>query len=312
MGKTRVLTEAALTLAIFIVLLFITVYVPYLSIIVQFFLILPFLYFSSKHSLKYSIILLIAAHLISFVLTSLAGLSFAFLYGIAGIVMGYLIQKKESKENILIVSSLVFLFALVVEFALASLFFNFNFIQQYEEVARSTVTHYINTLEEFGQTLPMNIEEQLWNIIDTIISLVPTFLVATVFTITLIIMAINFPIIKRLGMSVPKFQPFRTLNFPKGILWLYLLVIVLTMTVTNESSSFWYMAILNANLILQALLIIQGLAFIFYFSYQKKWPKVVPILAIVLSFIMPFFLLFVRVLGIIDIGFDLRQRLNAK
>ena len=97
-------------------------------------------------------------------------------------------------------------------------------------------------------------------------SMAPTLLVGAAFIPVFVIMSINLPIIKRLGVKVPKFQPFRLLKFPKSILWYYLIVIILSLVVNVESGTYWYMVFVNAASILQLLLVIQGLSFTFYFS----------------------------------------------
>jgi len=60
------------------------------------------------------------------------------------------------------------------------------------------------------------------------------------------------------------------------------------------------------------LLAFHGLSFVFYISYVKGYPNDVPIVVIVLLFLLPFILYIVRILGIIDLGFDLRKRLGEK
>ena len=43
---------------------------------------------------------------------------------------------------------------------------------------------------------------------------------------------------------------------------------------------------------------------------MKKWAKVIPIIVVILTFFIPVVLSIVRMLGIIDLGFNLRQRLE--
>ncbi len=304
------LTEGALMLAIFIVMILVMIFVPILGVIIQLFLILPFLLYSSKHSVKYSIILGISAMLLSFILGSFVGLLFAFLYGTTGLMMGYCIKRKESKRTIYLASSVVFLFSLVLIFVISALFFNLNFLTEYQRIFQTSIDQYIEALKTLGQSPPLELQEQLREMVQILSLMAPTLMVGTAFINVIVIIVVNFPIAKRLGVEVPKFSPFRNLNFPKSIVWIYLLVILLSFIVNNDSGSFWQMAILNASFILQSLLVIQGLSFIFYFAHLKKWSKAIPIIAVVLTLFLPFFLSIVRVLGIIDIGFNLRQRLS--
>ena len=79
-----------------------------------------------------------------------------------------------------------------------------------------------------------------------------------------------------------------------------------------EKGTYWFWVISNLSFILQMLMVLQGVAFVFYLTHVKGYPKAVPIIVIVLMFLLPFILYIVRILGIIDLGFDLRKRLGEK
>lgn len=311
MKQTKSLTEGALLLAILAVMMFISAYVPVLSLIVQLFVILPFVVYSSKYELKYSIVFMICSIFISFLIGSFFTMSLTFLYGSTGLCIGYFIQRRESKLTIYIASSIVFLFSLVLLLVIAASFFQLNFIAEYEQYFKEFMDQYREALTLLGQTPTAEMEEQLMTIFQLFITMTPSLLISTAFISVLLFIIINFPILKRLGIEVPKFGPFRNFLLPKSIIWIYLVVLLLSFMVDTDSSNFFQMAVINASFILQILIILQGLSFIFYFAFMKKWSKAVPIIAVICTFIIPFFLSIVRLLGIIDIGFDLRQRLKT-
>jgi uncharacterized protein YybS (DUF2232 family) len=84
------------------------------------------------------------------------------------------------------------------------------------------------------------------------------------------------------------------------------------MLMRPEEGTYWFWVIANLSFILQMLMVLQGLSFVFYITHVKGYPKAVPIVVIVLIFLLPFILYIVRILGIIDLGFDLRKRLGEK
>lgn len=309
MKNTRMLVEGAFMLTIFIVLLLLSIYVPLVMIVAQLFLILPFLLYSAKYPMKYAVLLTVAAVIFSFML-GFAAVPFAVLYGTTGLMMGYGIRLKKSKAHIFLSSSLVFLINIILFFAVAAKLFHLNFMDEFAEAFRSSSEQYSKALESFGQKPDVNIQAQLNEMLDVIMTLIPSLLVGTAFITVLVLMLVNFPIMRRLGLEVPRFQPFRLLRFPKAILFYYLVTLIVSIAVKLEPGTYWYMAVFNAANILQILLVIQGMAFIFYFSHLKKWPVMIPIIAIVLLVMVPVFLSIVRLLGIIDLGFDLRQRLK--
>ncbi|MBS4204300.1 YybS family protein [Lederbergia citrea] len=312
MKKNQKLIEGASMLAIFILMLLLSLFIPLVSIVVQFFLILPFLLYSAKYPVKYAAMLVVAAVFVSFVLGSYYAVPLALLFGTTGLMMGYCIRSRKNKLVVYLASSMVFLANILLFFAIAAKFFGMNFLEEISDLFKSSVTQYTDALSIIGQSPPPELQDQLGEMIRMMNSMAPTLLLITAFITVLILMAVNFPIIKRLGIAVPKFEPFRLMKFPKSILWYYLIALVLSMLMKLEVGSYWYMALVNAAFILQTLLVIQGLSFIFYYNHIKKWPKFIPILAVILTLVLPFTLSIVRVLGIIDIGFNLRQRLNNK
>ncbi|HLU23654.1 MAG TPA: YybS family protein [Bacillaceae bacterium] len=310
MKNTRMLTEGVIMIAVFVVLLLITLYVPIVSIILQYFLVIPFLLYSAKYPIKNSLLFLLATVLVSFIIGSFGGIAFAIIFGTLGLMMGYGIRKKYSKEIIYVSSSFVFLASIIVLFIVSASFFELNFITELGAILRESVDQSLNTLTALGQSPPAIVEEQLEKMIEMIGLMTPFLFTAFAFITVIIIILITFPIIKRLGIDVPKFKPFRLLQFPKSILWYYLLILITTLFIKTEQGSYLNMVLLNGDLILQILLVLQGLAVIFYYAHYKKWNIAIPIVAVVLTVFIPLFLPFVSLLGIIDIGFDLRWRLK--
>jgi uncharacterized protein YybS (DUF2232 family) len=84
------------------------------------------------------------------------------------------------------------------------------------------------------------------------------------------------------------------------------------MLMNPEEGTFWYMAIINMTYILQFLIILQGYTFIFYYFDKKGFSKAISITIAIVSFLIPIFLYIVGILGIIDLGFDLRKGFNKK
>jgi uncharacterized protein YybS (DUF2232 family) len=82
------------------------------------------------------------------------------------------------------------------------------------------------------------------------------------------------------------------------------------MFIQVQEGSYLYIAILNLNLILPIIMTIQGFSFLFLYCYKKEYPKFIPIVVVVLSIFIPFLFSLMSFLGIIDLGFSLRNRLK--
>lgn len=311
MKDTRMLTEGALMLAVFAVLMFLSVYVPVIAFITSLFLILPFLLYSAKYPLKHAFLLLIGAIAVSAII-NIMFVPIAILYGTTGLVMGYCIRSGKSKLISYMASSMVFLGNIVLFYATAVILLEINLMDELIKSFRSSGENYAELMESLGQVPNEQVTQQIEEMIKLMKALAPSLLIGVSFLTVILLMVVNFPILKRVGVNVPQFSPFRTLKFPRSILWYYLITIIISLVADLEEGTYLYMVVMNATYILQMILFIQGLAFIFYYSYLKNWPKAIPIMATVMTFLWPIFFSIVKLLGIIDLGFDLRERLAKK
>ncbi|WP_155891556.1 YybS family protein [Heyndrickxia acidiproducens] len=308
MKKTKMLTEGALLAAVFGIFVLVLSYVPLIGPVAIFFLILPFLIFCSKYPLKYLIVFSAACLFISMLAGTTALLPFALLYGGTGFVMGYCIQLKKSKLFIYLASSLTFLAGLIIGLFVSIKFFHLNIINENLKQLRESVNQSRTMLEQFGQQSSI---ENLNKMADSMVSLyqiyLPSFLLLFSFLAVFVLMAVNFPVAKRLGVPVPKWSPYREFRLPKSVLWYYVICLVLSMFIETDASSFLSKAVMNLLLIFEILVLMQGFSLINFYSYEKKWPKVFFVMAVIFAIIFSPLLYLVMILGIIDIGFDFRR-----
>jgi uncharacterized protein YybS (DUF2232 family) len=312
MKNTYKLTEGAILLAIFAVLLLITLYIPGLGLIVNLFLSLPFVFYGAKYDWKSTAVFTLAAVLLSMILGSLLAIPLALAYGTTGAVMGYMVREGKSRFAAYIAGSLVFLLNLVAQYAFSVILFNINVIDEMVKIFRVSVDQAVTMLEQMGQTPDEKLIMQFETMVDMIEVLMPSMFVMASFMIVFLFQLVSFPFLKRFGIKMPTWRPFRDLNLPKSILWYYLITMIAALIMQPEKGTYWFWVISNLSLILQMLMVLQGLSLVFYFTHNKGYPKAVPIIVTVMVFLLPFVLYIVRILGIIDLGFDLRKRLGEK
>ncbi|WP_141771799.1 YybS family protein [Rossellomorea aquimaris] len=306
MKNTRVITQGALMLAIFTVLLLMVLYVPFLGTVAFFVLPLPLIFFSASHSIANSLYVLLGAMLLSFLVGGPVALPLGLAFGSLALVMGWGIRNKWDKLRIFLSSTFILLINIVIGFVLSIAFFNINIV---EDSLKESKTTYYSLLEQMGQDQDQRIIESLNSSIQLIQTLMPALFLGMAAIGALLIIVINFPILKRLGIPVPVFKPFREWMLPKSILWYYLLVLVVTMIAQPEEGTYLYTAILNVLYVLQTLMAVQGLSFLYFFAHYKGWSKGILVGITIISFPL---LYIVRILGIIDLGFNLRERLQRK
>ncbi|MDZ5471666.1 YybS family protein [Bacillus sp. 31A1R] len=312
MRSTNRLTEGALFLAIFAVLLLVTLYVPVLGLVINLFLALPFMMFSAKNDRKSSGIFLVGAVFISLIVGTLLSIPLTLAYGLTGIVIGDFIREKKNRVASFIAGSLAFLVNLVVQYAIAVAFFKIDFIKESIQVFKESIEMSVKMLGAVGQSPNEQLIEQFEAGVEMIGYLTPSLFVMASFLIVFLIQLVSFPIIKRFGIPVVGWRPFRELQLPKSLLWYYLFSLLASVIFKVDEGSYWFLAIINIAFVLQLFMILQGLSFIYYFSYQKGLAKAIPVIITVLVLFIPFLLYIVRILGIIDLGFDLRKRMELK
>jgi uncharacterized protein YybS (DUF2232 family) len=311
-NNVQKLTEGAVLLAAYTVLLLITMYIPVLGMIINLFLPLPFMIFFAKNDTKISFVFLIASVVISLIVGSIFAVPLTLAYGLTGAVMGYLIRKEKNRGTVFMAGSLVFLLNLIVQYVVAVMFFQYNFIEEMMKAFRESVNMSLEMLESLGQDPGQKVAEQLLSSINMIETLMPSLFVIVSFIIVFLIQLVSLPILKKFGVKIGKWKAFRDLTLPKSLIWYYLAVLLISMAVNPEEGSYLFSALLNLSFILQLCMIVQGLSFIFYVSFIKGYSTAIPVTVTILSFILPIFLYVVRILGIIDLGFDLRQRLKKQ
>jgi uncharacterized protein YybS (DUF2232 family) len=310
MNNVHQLTRGAVFLAIYSVLLLITIYIPVLGMIVNFVLPLPFIIFAAKNNMKSTIVFLTAAILISLIIGGFLAIPLTTSYGMTGAAIGYLLHKQKGRWLTFLVGSLVFLVNIVVQYIISVVFFKINFIKEFLQTFEESIKTSTKMMESLGQTANPQVIDQLQASIALMETLMPSMFVMASFMVVFFIQLISVPILKRFDISVTDWKPFRELELPKSLLYYYLICLASSLFLSPAEGSYMYWALTNLVFVLQLFMVIQGISFVFYFSHAKGFAKSFPIISLVLLFILPFLLYLVRILGIIDLGFNLRKRLE--
>ncbi|WP_341962914.1 YybS family protein [Planococcus maritimus] len=301
--KTSQLTNGAMMTALFAVLLAISVYVPVLSLVSTLFLALPIAWYSAKYPAKASALVAVVGVVLSFLIGGLLSLPLALIHIPLGLMIGLSIHYKKSKLFMFMGSSIVLLLSLMLQYVAAIAFLGINFLEEFTTTMRSSYEQAGTWLERLGSESMEEYEELVAQIMLTFETLLPTLLILTTFTTVWMLLLILLPILKRLGIEVPKFPPFREMRLPKSVLWYYLIVILVSLLSDFEQGTMAYFIFANASMLLQFLLFLQGVSFYHFYIHQEGWPHWVTV--IVTIFAVPL-QSFTSIIGILDLGFDIR------
>lgn len=206
--------------------------------------------------------------------------------------------------------SITFLLNLVAQYAIAVVFFKINFIQESINLFKQSIKQSVSMLKALGQETNEAVLQQFNTAVDMLQTITPSLFVMMAFTAVFFIQLVSIPIVKRLGVEVTGWKPFKELTLPKSLIYYLLFSFLVSLMVNPENGGYIYLAVTNILFILQLLLLVQGISFIWYYGHIKEWPKAISVIITVTMFVIPILLYIVWILGIIDLGFDLRKRLS--
>ncbi|WP_175487587.1 YybS family protein [Alteribacillus persepolensis] len=308
MQKTKVLTEGAVLTGIFIVMMLLSVFVPFFLMALMWFLPLPFIIYTARHDVKPGITMLAAAVLLSSIIGGFIGLPYALLAGVGGVTAGALIRRNKDAFFVLAGSSIAYIVVLVVLYAASILILNIDPIAAIQDVMRQSVKQAEAMLSSIGQEPSQNLEA-FNEMIKQIGYLGPLLIVFTGIFYAVITQLITHAVLRRLQINPKPFPPFRQWNFPRSLLWYYLIVSI-AFFIEFEEGSAPFIIVWNVFPLLETAMALQGFTVVFYYCYVKSISKAFPIILLISGLFLPFVLLLARILGIIDLGFQLKKRLK--
>ncbi|AZV54294.1 DUF2232 domain-containing protein [Bacillus pumilus] len=310
--QTKALVEGAIMISIFSVMMLFYLYVPLLSIIFFLAAPIPIILYTIRHGLKKGIAAGAIGIVISFLIGSLAGLMSAPILIAAGLGMGVFYSRRQP-GNAIITGALIYLFSFLISFIVSVQLFQVDIMGIAKESIEQMIPMLESVLKQSGAS-EQNIAKQLKQfreMQDAALSALP---VALLIGVTLLAFVNHWfvqPLIKRFVKDMPVLKKFKDMRLPKSMVWYYLLTLLL-MLIQTEKGSFLWLVQTSAFQILFILVLIQGFSFIFYYCHEKSISKAVPIFAIVLGVLYPPVGVIVRIIGIADIGFDLREKVKNK
>lgn len=299
-------------MSIFAVMMLFYLYVPLLSIIFFLAAPIPIILYTIRHGLKKGIAAGAIGIVISFLIGSMAGLMSAPILIAVGLGMGVFYSRRQP-GNAIITGALIYLFSILISFVISVQLFQIDIMNITKESIEQMMPMVESVLKQSGAS-EKDIAKQLKQfkeMQDTALSALP---VALLILVTLMAFVNHWfvqPLLKRFVKDMPSLKKFKDMRLPKSMVWYYLLTLLL-MLIQTEKGSFLWLVQTSAFQILFILVLIQGFSFLFYYCHEKNISKAVPIFAVVLTVFFPPIGVIVRIIGIADIGFDLREKVKNK
>lgn len=313
MNQSKRITDGALMVGLFVIIMLITLFVPILAIIGPFLLPVPFVIYASRYGFKPSLLVLAATLVLSSLFATIFTLPLTILMGLGGMMIGSSIHKKLSAYETWSRGAFGFAIGLLSIFVISQLVFQVNWVDGFDEMVTESMEMSTGIFEQFGMgEQAEEAQTMLHDQIALLKNLLPVVIAMMAIMLAFISQWISYRVINRLEGKKLFFPAFRNLQFPVAIVWIYLFALILSYFNSDPSSTI-NMAAENVLVLTGLLMAIQGFSFIFFYAHHKKMSKALPIFSIVLTILFPLILLYlVRILGIIDLGFKLRDLLNKK
>ncbi|EIT86107.1 hypothetical protein A374_07296 [Fictibacillus macauensis ZFHKF-1] len=311
MKKTSALVEGAIMTAVYLILLLISLYVPLINLFSMLLLPIPILLVVCRQGLQVGFLSAAVASVLSLLVAGVLGGFMGVMFALIGVVIGELYRRKKSAFAVLLGTSLAFVVSLLGLLVFMKVVLDINLIQQGQQAMNEMITQF----EKMYKVQDPSVFKPLREAISLMPIVLPSSILIGSLLIAIVVQWLSTLFLKRLRIPFQALPPVREWNVPRGFLWLYLLTIVLMFT-NPEQGSTLHALVLNAFSLLSLVLAVQGFSVIFHFFYVKQWSRAGAIWTTVAIVILsPFFALlmeFVRILGILDLGFGLKQRTKKR
>lgn len=226
---------------------------------------------------------------------------------IPGIVMGHLYKKRASAIRTILTGAGTVMALFLMVLLVSTVFFQFNLAAAIEDMLNTAMAPLQNVADSplsSGVVWSPELSQQVSSLT---VRLIPFTMIVCALVITAIAHAIARPTLGSMGHIVPKLPPVRDWRLPRSLIWYYLIGLLIQLF-GGESVHQGFMGtiLLNMMPLLQFLFMIQSASLFFFAAYHRKWNPTIPVLLVVaMLFIPP-----LRIVGILDIAFPLREMLT--
>ncbi|WP_242240632.1 YybS family protein [Bacillus cereus group sp. BfR-BA-01309] len=311
MKNTKFITEGAALLAIYAMLLLISMYVPILGTVVTFALPLPFILLTIRYRLSNAFVIFTAALFITVIVSQPMNLVKTTMFGLIGIILGYMYKKRKKPVEILMAGTLAYLIGIMLIYVASIKFFNIDLMKQMQNMFNESMAQSEKIVNAAGMPISEEQKELFTQFNDVLQTLFPSLLVMVSVCLSWITVMISGSVLRKLKHDVMPWPKFKDIQLPKSIVWYYVIFILLSTFIKVEPTSYLHMVFSNLYVIFALLLVLQGLTFIAFIAHSKGFTKGVPIISFIVCMFIPMLFPLVTILGIIDLGISLRSKIGG-
>lgn len=304
--------EGGLLVAITLIMGLVSVYVPIIGMIIEFFCAVPLAILTARQGAgKGLTALFVTFILLSMLISPILSVRLALSFGICGVVLGWGVRKNFGAARIFILTLVVASAAQVVTLLLLVVVMDINFIESQIEMLRESFNESFAMYESMGveKTQINAAKAQVEPFLQLIIFLMPTLLILAALINTVAVWLTARWIFPKLQMKIPTMPPFNEWRFPA--LFCYTAIIG-WLGIYWGSTRNWteiYEVSLNTTIISALIGLIQGLSLLSAIFDRYKISKLMRRIFYALILLNMFLLQVVAITGLVDMIFDYRKKL---
>ncbi len=312
MGRSITPTiEGGLLVAITVILGLVTVYVPLIGMLVEFFCAVPLAILTARQGAGKGLTALVVTFiLLSILISPLLSIRIVLSFGICGVVLGWCVRKNFNAVKIFFMTLVVASAAQVVSLYFLIIIMDVNLIEEQIEMVRESFDESFKLYEEMGveQERISEAKTQVEPALQMLVFLMPTLIMLTALINSVAAYLTAQWIFPKLQMKIPKMPPFAEWKFPS--LFLYTAIIGGLGLYWGFTRGWTEIYEISLNLLIVSMIIglIQGLALLSFLFDRWKVSKILRRIFYVILILNMLLLQIVAITGLMDMIFDYRKR----
>lgn len=304
--------EGGLLVAITVIMGLVTVYVPILGMLVEFFCAVPLAILTARQGAGKGLTALVVTFiLLSILISPLLSTRIALSFGICGVTLGWCVRKNFGAARIFLTTLIVASAAQVLTFMLLIFVMDVNLIETQIELLRESFNESFDMYESMGveQARINEAKSQVEPALQTLAFLMPTLMMLTALINSIAVWLTAHWIFPKLQMKILKLPPFAEWQFPA--LFCYTAIIGGLGMYWGFTRGWTQIYEISLNLLIVSAIIglVQGFSLLSAILDRYKISKIMRRILYVILLLNMFLLQLVAVTGLVDMIFDYRKRL---
>lgn len=301
----------------YIAILLVSLLFPFIYFLSIMIVPIPLIVYSLQNKRDRVYVIVVAIAVITFLLTymmqTLLFIPLFIVFTISGLSIGLAIQQDKKAYETWIQGIVGYIVSLLFIFVFTQFVLEINWAEEIRKAVNQSIENVISILAQLDPTLQGQLEGQLQVIKDQLYyipNIIPAGLAILSVIFAFLTQWLSYKVINKMYKRRLSFPPVGKLNLPKAVIFIYLIGFFMMFLESNPSKGLFIVG-QNITSLMFFLIILQGLTFMFFYARYKKQSNLLPIMALIISLVIPFLLYIIHFVGLFDLALSLRRRMEG-